>query len=207
MAVITRVSRPAFSMASWRASALITVANIPMWSAPTRSIPWSRARRPRKMLPPPTTTASSTPRARTSTSCWAILAQTPGSEAVALRSHEGLSAELQEDASKYPRRDGGSLTVTFDGGCFLFHVLFSTAAPPLLMTSPALVFVSSSGGRECGKKSCPDEQQRAATGQIMTRELPPLQTPVTRSSPAESPFGLGRLCVHPPCRVTFPAGH
>ncbi len=69
MAVITRVSRPLRSRASCSASALITVASIPMWSAATRSIPGGAERVPRKMLPPPTTRASSTPSAQAWRTC------------------------------------------------------------------------------------------------------------------------------------------
>ena len=53
------------SRASERASELITVASIPMWSAVTRSIVWAAAATPRKMLPPPTTTPIWTPVAAT----------------------------------------------------------------------------------------------------------------------------------------------
>jgi hypothetical protein len=60
MPVCRRVSTPSFSRASCSASALITVASIPMWSAALRSIPAELTCAPRTMLPPPTTTATST---------------------------------------------------------------------------------------------------------------------------------------------------
>ena len=63
MAVCTRVGWPTSSSASWRASALMTVASMPMLSAVGRSIPREAPFRPRKMLPPPTTMAISTLRA------------------------------------------------------------------------------------------------------------------------------------------------
>src|SRR5256885_5346089 len=63
MAVWTRVGWPMSSSASWRASALITVASMPMLSAVGRSIPRDAPLSPRKMLPPPTTMAICTLRA------------------------------------------------------------------------------------------------------------------------------------------------
>jgi NAD(P)-dependent dehydrogenase (short-subunit alcohol dehydrogenase family) len=48
-------------------TALITVPSMPMLSASTRSMLHSSEMRPRKMLPPPTTIATSTPSSRT---CW-----------------------------------------------------------------------------------------------------------------------------------------
>ena len=42
----------------------MTVASIPMWSAVARSMPADSPVAPRQMLPPPTTTAISTPRSR-----------------------------------------------------------------------------------------------------------------------------------------------
>ena len=55
---ITRTETSCLRRASPRARALITVAIMPMWSAMTRSIRRADSDRPRKMLPPPTTTAS-----------------------------------------------------------------------------------------------------------------------------------------------------
>src|SRR2546421_8087104 len=63
MAVCTRVGWPMSSRASCRASALMTVASMPMLSAVGRSIPRDAPLRPRKMLPPPTTMAICTLRA------------------------------------------------------------------------------------------------------------------------------------------------
>ena len=64
MALMTRVSTPSSSRASWRARAFCTVAIMPMWSPVARSMPPAAAAIPRKMLPPPTTMAMSTSRAR-----------------------------------------------------------------------------------------------------------------------------------------------
>src|SRR3954454_20823097 len=61
IADVTRVYAPRRSRASCSASALITVASMPMWSPATRSIPSVAAVTPRKMLPPPMTMAISTP--------------------------------------------------------------------------------------------------------------------------------------------------
>jgi len=69
---MTRVGTPAFSSASCIASAFITVASMPIWSAVVRSIPWAAPLRPRKMLPPPMTSATSQPSARTSATSAAI---------------------------------------------------------------------------------------------------------------------------------------
>ena len=55
-------------MASCSASALITVASMPMVSDVVRSIPWPVPVVPRQMLPPPTTMASS----RLRSSAWAV---------------------------------------------------------------------------------------------------------------------------------------
>src|ERR1035441_3912105 len=66
MALITRVETPACSSASESARELMTVASMPMWSAVTRSIFCAAAATPRKILPPPTTTAISMPAAATS---------------------------------------------------------------------------------------------------------------------------------------------
>src|ERR1039457_1734438 len=63
IAVCTRVSTPSFSSTSWRARQLITVPSMPMESALARSMPRSESTRPRNMLPPPTTAATSTPSA------------------------------------------------------------------------------------------------------------------------------------------------
>ncbi len=68
-AVMTRVCTPRRSRASCMQMALITVASMPMWSAATRSIPGGAEELPRKMLPPPTTSPSRTPRRVTSTTC------------------------------------------------------------------------------------------------------------------------------------------
>ena len=79
MAESTRVWSPAFSSASWRASALMIVASMPMVSAVARSIPPVLAAMPRKMLPPPITMASWTPSAVTSRTSAAIRSSTCGS--------------------------------------------------------------------------------------------------------------------------------
>src|SRR5207237_718035 len=65
MPVCVRTSRPTCSRALWRASALMTVASMPMWSAVVRSIPAALASPPRMMFPPPTTMASAAPRSAT----------------------------------------------------------------------------------------------------------------------------------------------
>src|SRR5579872_83686 len=57
----TRVGLPSRSTASCRARALMTVASMPMVSLVARSIPSPAPIVPRQMLPPPTTTAISTP--------------------------------------------------------------------------------------------------------------------------------------------------
>src|SRR5580704_17253191 len=66
IAVITRVGTPCFSSASCNASALITVASIPIWSAATRSVFCAAAATPRKKFPPPTTRPICTPLRATS---------------------------------------------------------------------------------------------------------------------------------------------
>ncbi len=78
-AVMTRVWIVRFSIASWSASPLMTVASIPMLSPVTRSIPCVAAETPRMMLPPPITIAISTPRRATSATSSAMRATTAGS--------------------------------------------------------------------------------------------------------------------------------
>ena len=79
MAVSTRVTAPWRSRASDSASAFMTVASMPMLSAVARSMPRALAASPRKMLPPPMTTATSTPSRCTSTTSCAIWSATGGS--------------------------------------------------------------------------------------------------------------------------------
>src|ERR1700722_14141187 len=73
MADMTRQKRPSFSMASWRAIALMTVESMPMWSAATRSMSMACWATPRKKLPPPTTMPIWQPRACTAAISAAIL--------------------------------------------------------------------------------------------------------------------------------------
>ncbi len=61
MADWTRVCTPSSSNALCMASELMTVANMPIWSALVRSMPAEAADTPRKMLPPPMTRQISTP--------------------------------------------------------------------------------------------------------------------------------------------------
>ena len=65
-ALCTRVLIPCFSSQFCKASAFITVANMPMPSAWARSMPEEAPATPRKMLPPPTTRQTCTPRRTTS---------------------------------------------------------------------------------------------------------------------------------------------
>ncbi len=66
IADITRAYRPSASTASCIASEFMTVASMPMWSPVTRSMPARASPAPRKMLPPPITTATCMPRLMTS---------------------------------------------------------------------------------------------------------------------------------------------
>src|SRR5882724_10460599 len=63
---MTRVGTPMCSSASCKASELMTVASMPIWSAVTRSMVRAAAATPRKILPPPTTMPSCTPARATS---------------------------------------------------------------------------------------------------------------------------------------------
>src|SRR5436190_7331672 len=63
---MTRVATSMCSSASCRASELMTVASMPIWSAVTRSMVRAAAATPRKILPPPTTMPSCTPARTTS---------------------------------------------------------------------------------------------------------------------------------------------
>ena len=65
MADCTRVETPLFSSAACMASAFITVASMPIESAWARSMPDAAPETPRKMLPPPITMQTSTPRSTT----------------------------------------------------------------------------------------------------------------------------------------------
>ena len=78
MADCTRVGVPARSRESWSASALMTVANIPMWSPVARSRPRLLPAMPRKMLPPPMTIANSMPSDLTSAISLAMASQVSG---------------------------------------------------------------------------------------------------------------------------------
>ena len=62
----TTASSPLLTSDVRRASELITVASMPIWSPVTRSPPREATATPRKMLPPPITMATCTPR---STAC------------------------------------------------------------------------------------------------------------------------------------------
>src|SRR5690606_39996233 len=72
-------------LAPWRemallsASALIMVPNMPIMSAVTRSVPSAAPAMPRKILPPPTTMAISTPLLATSEICLATACRNGGS--------------------------------------------------------------------------------------------------------------------------------
>src|SRR3954465_9053385 len=95
MAVCTRVGWPTRSRASCRARPFMTVAIMPMWSAWLRSMPAPTPFRPRQKLPPPTTTAMSTPRrVRTSTissaTCWRMSESSPNPVGSANASPESL---------------------------------------------------------------------------------------------------------------------
>src|SRR5581483_7944381 len=79
MAVTTRVLAPRRSSASCSASALITVASMPMLSPATRSIPSVAAVTPRKMFPPPMTMTICTPALCTATISSAIPARVSAS--------------------------------------------------------------------------------------------------------------------------------
>src|SRR5258708_9897859 len=61
---MVRADSPAFSIALSSASAFMTVASMPIMSPVARATPFSDTFTPRKILPPPTTTAIATP------SCW-----------------------------------------------------------------------------------------------------------------------------------------
>src|SRR5205823_192834 len=79
IADITRAWSPRLSSASCMASAFITVASMPMWSAATRSMPARASPAPRKMLPPPITTATCTSICLMSCSSPAMRRMTAGS--------------------------------------------------------------------------------------------------------------------------------
>ncbi len=79
IADITRACMPKLSSASCSAREFITVASIPMWSAATRSMPARASPAPRKMLPPPITTATCTSICTMSCSSPAMRLMTAGS--------------------------------------------------------------------------------------------------------------------------------
>src|SRR3954465_13439156 len=76
---MTRAYIPSPSSASCIAREFMTVASIPMWSAATRSIPARASPAPRKIFPPPMTTAVWTPICTMSWSSPAIRLRTAGS--------------------------------------------------------------------------------------------------------------------------------
>src|SRR3569833_3054273 len=79
MADITRAYMPSPSSASCIAREFMSVASMPMWSAATRAMPARARPAPRKMLPPPITTAVCTPICTISWSSPAIRLRTAGS--------------------------------------------------------------------------------------------------------------------------------
>ena len=87
------------SNASCKASEFMTVANMPIWSAVTRSMPWSRpSSLPRQILPPPMTIATCTPMSLTSDHHLRQLFGALGVDAKAAFARQGFAAQLQQDA-------------------------------------------------------------------------------------------------------------
>src|SRR5438105_3197238 len=106
MAVCTRVGWPTSSRASCRASALITVASMPMLSAVARSIPREAPFRPRKMLPPPTTMAICTLRASTASAT---------SSASRLTTTASMPEPMEESANASPESLSSTLPHRLSG--------------------------------------------------------------------------------------------
>src|ERR1019366_10716519 len=103
IADITRVARPWFSMASWRASALITVPSIPIRSLLARFIPAIAPVAPRQMLPPPTTTASSSP---PRSMAWAISRARKSTVVASIVSSLAAEAKASPESLSTTRRTG-----------------------------------------------------------------------------------------------------
>ena len=72
----TTASTPSLTSEVRSASELMTVPSMPMWSPVTRSPPFEATATPRKMLPPPMTTPTSTPSSRASAMSLAIWSTT-----------------------------------------------------------------------------------------------------------------------------------
>src|SRR5207302_8823523 len=91
---------------SCRASALITVASMPMLSAVARSIPREAPFRPRKMLPPPTTMAICTLRASTASAT---------SSASRLTTTASMPEPMEESANASPESLSSTLPQRLSG--------------------------------------------------------------------------------------------
>ena len=79
-------------------------------------MPRALAAMPRKMLPPPMTTAACTPRRWISATSLAIWLATDGIDAELLLAHQGFAGELQEDALiGRAGHDGGSIPERSEG--------------------------------------------------------------------------------------------
>src|SRR5271169_2009618 len=117
MADITRVARPWFSMASWRARALITVPSMPIRSLLARFIPAIAPVAPRQMLPPPTTTASSSP---PRSMAWAISRARKSTVVASIVSSLAAEARASPESLRTTRRTelapDHHLGVSHDGG-------------------------------------------------------------------------------------------
>ena len=85
-------------MASCIASEFITVASMPIWSAVTRSMPARASPAPRKMLPPPRTTATCTPGAGDLDQFAGDALEHGRVDAVVGLAQQRLAGELHQDA-------------------------------------------------------------------------------------------------------------
>src|SRR6202034_573856 len=138
---MTRVCTSHFSSASCKASELMTVANMPIWSAETRSIMRACSATPRKKLPPPTTMATSTPRSRTARisneiSC-SLATSTPKPRSAASASPDSLSRTLLYIQGKVSHIHDEPLSLGWGAICDRFRDKFKLVdqLPRLVHTS------------------------------------------------------------------------
>ena len=111
------------------ASAFMTVAMMPMWSAETRSMPLAAPARPRKMLPPPMTSASCMPVAATGQHLVGEAAHRVEIDAIGLLAHQDLARELEEDALVLGSEDMGTGSISGEQPSLGGENRFVTAPP------------------------------------------------------------------------------
>src|ERR1700688_73300 len=189
MADSTRVGWPWRSTASWRASALMTVASMPMVSDVVRSSPCASPMAPRQMLPPPTTMASS----RSSSTRSEVISRAKRSTTPpSIVSSDAEQARASPDILRTIRRRCNTRSVT---AASLAGALSVTAASVVTGATVSLP-VASAADNDLGEPhdlGAPDEVGDRALlvlGVCLLEQAPLFEPPV---HPALDDLGEGRL--------------